>query len=88
MKFLSGRKQDIRDIFMLSNLDLDKDLILENLNELLSDKIIEKRVKSIKSKIKSQDFRNALQGVYGYLPDNTFDNCRDNLLEILDKLKH
>ena len=85
MKFLSCRKQDIRDIFMLSNLKLDVDFITKNLTRMTPEKIIKTRIQKVEDMITKKTFRDSLQGPYGYLPDKIFDNCKDSLLKILER---
>ena len=86
MKFVSARRQDIRDIFMLSGIELNWDLITKIIKKKCSKEVIEKRVKSIKQKVTSKDYRESLQGAFGKIPDKIFESCSTNLVKFLDEL--
>jgi hypothetical protein len=87
MKFVCGRRQDVRDIFMLSGIELKWDLIKEMIKKKCDVALIEKRSKSIKEKVTSTDYRDSLHGAFGKIPDKTFERCMRGLTELLDKLK-
>jgi hypothetical protein len=86
MKFVSCRRQDIRDVFMLSGIELNWDLIKEIVEEKCNKELIIERVNSIKPKITGEDYRESLQGAYGKMPDKIFENCSRNLIRFLDGL--
>jgi hypothetical protein len=86
LKFVCCRKQDIRDIFMLSGLKLDWNLIKEILFKKCSKKILEERIENIKKTVKNKTFRDSLQGAFGAMPTETFDSCKKNLLNFLESM--
>jgi hypothetical protein len=86
MKFVSARRQDIRDIFMLSGTEIDWNLIKEIIKRKCGEKLTEERAKLIKAKVTSKQYRDSLHGAFGRIPDKTFDTCSSNLLKLLDAL--
>ena len=54
-------------------------------NEIIKKANFGEKFKIIKNRITSQDFRNALQGVYGKIDDKTFEKYKEALLK-LDKI--
>ncbi len=86
MKFVSARRQDIRDIFMLSGTELNWSLIKEIIKKKCSEELIKERIKLIKAKVTSKNYRDSLQGAFGKIPDKTFDNCNLNMVKFLDGL--
>lgn len=87
LKLVCCRKQDIRDIFMLSGLKLNWDLTKEVLLEKCSKKVLEERIRKVEKNIKAKTFRDSLQGAFGALPEETFGNCKKNLLNFLESIK-
>lgn len=86
MKFVSARRQDVRDIFMLSSIKLNWSLAKEIIKKKCRPELIEKRVKSIKEKVASVGYRDSLHGAFGKIPDKIFESCRTNTIKILDEL--
>lgn len=86
MKFISCRKQDVRDLFMLSNLKLNNKLICEIIGEKCPDDVIKKNAEYISRMIKDKRFRDSLQGVFGAIPNETFNFCSENLNQILKEI--
>lgn len=86
MKFISARRQDIRDIFMLSGTELNWNLIKEIIKKKCSEELIKERSGLIKAKVTSKNYRDSLQGAFGNIPGKTFDNCSSNLVKFLDGL--
>ena len=86
MKFASARRQDVRDIFMLSSFELNWKLIKEMIKEKCSTELIENKARSIKEKVTSPGYRDSLHGAFGKIPDKTFENCSLNLLKFLDAI--
>jgi len=86
MKFVSARRQDIRDIFMLSGTELNWNLIRDIIRGKCSEKLLKKRVKMIKAKVSNESYRDSLHGAFGKIPDRTFDRCVSNLVRFLDGL--
>jgi hypothetical protein len=86
MKFVSARRQDVRDLFMLAGDDLDWNLVRKVIVEKCEAELIKKRTELIKSSVESKGYRDSLQGPYGKIPDETFESCRKNLVRFLDEL--
>jgi len=83
MKFVSGRRQDVRDMFMLAGADLNWDLISEVLSAKCSLELMGKRGRSISRDVQSKSFRDSLQGPFGRIPKERFELCKRRLVEYL-----
>jgi len=79
MKFICARIPDIRDVFMLLPNVKNKEWIK---NELAQRYDFEKVFKKIKDKVTSAQFRNDLQGVFGYIDSNIFEKHKKALIEL------
>jgi len=79
MKFISGRSTDIRDIFMLSPNIKDKKWIKQ---EIMKKHDFNERFLKIKKEITSKQFKDGLQGIYGYIEDKTFNKYKKAILEL------
>lgn len=86
MKFVPGRRQDIRDLFMLAGEDLDWDTVRGIVLETCDPDVVLDRVKLTRETVGSEGYRDSLQGAYGQIPDDHFERCRDGLRGILDDL--
>lgn len=86
MKFVTARKQDIRDIFMLAGEDLNWDLIAKIVSEKCNSDLIKKRRQLITRNIQSKSYRDSLHGPYGKIPDEKFDLCKKRLIDFLNRL--
>jgi len=86
MKFVSARRQDIRDILMLSGTDLNWSLVREIIKEKCGDELIEERIGLIKTRVTGKNYRDSLHGAYGKIPDKTFVSCVSNLVKFLESL--
>lgn len=86
MKFVSARRQDIRDVFMLSGTELNWNLIRDIIKEKCSEKLLRERVKMIKAKVANESYRDSLHGAFGKIPDKTFDRCISNIVRFLNGL--
>ncbi len=86
MKFVSARKQDVRDMFMLAGGNLGPKLIIELISAKCGPNLIAERSRSIKRDIQSENFRDSLHGPYGRIPDERFEICRKRLIELLETL--
>ncbi len=86
MKFVTARKQDIRDIFMLAGGDLKWDLAKEMIRMKCNEALISKRIDLIKSSVHSKGYRDSLQGPYGKIPNERFNLCSGRLKGFLDNL--
>ncbi len=71
MKFVSARRQDIRDMFMLARANLDWDLVTELLW----------------AKCDRKFFRDSLHGPFGTIPNERLELCRRRLVEFLESVK-
>ena len=86
MKFVSARRQDTRDLFMLAGEKLKWKLIKKLISEKCDSELMRKRAELIENRIESKDYRDSLQGPYGKIPDKTFDRCKKNLSGFLGEL--
>ena len=69
MKLLSCRETEIRDIFMILPEVKDLSFIKNEINKKAN---FAKQYEKLKNKVLSKDFKNNLQGVFGFLPEQTF----------------
>lgn len=86
MKFVAGRRHDVRDIFMLASEELRWDLAQQLILTRCSSDIIKRRVEMVRRSVSSTDYRDSLQGPYGRIPDDRFERCKKNLLAFLDRI--
>ncbi len=86
MKFVSARRQDIRDMFMLAGANLDWDLVTELLWAKCDRKLMGERSRAIKRDVQSKTFRDSLHGPFGRIPKERFDLCRRRLVEFLQSV--
>ncbi len=86
MKFVSARKQDIRDLFMLAGENLDWKLVGALISNKCGGELTKERVESITTSVNSKHYRDSLQGPYGKIPDTRFDKCKKNLTEFLKRI--
>lgn len=86
MKFVSARKQDIRDIFMLAGEDLDWNVVKDIVSEKCNGELIKKRISLIKRSVQSKSYRDSLHGPYGKIPDERFNLCEKRLMTFLDRV--
>jgi len=84
MKSICSRKTDIRDVFMLASVKLNKKELKEISGET---PIPEESIKKILEKTESKGFKDALQGVYGMLPEEQFQKTKNKLKELLTNKK-
>jgi hypothetical protein len=83
MKFVSGRRQDVRDMFMLAGGDLNWTLVSELVSTKCSRLLIGKRSRSTTRDVQSKNFRDSLHGPFGRIPNERFELCRRRLVEFL-----
>lgn len=86
MKFVSARRQDVRDIFLLSGTELNWSSVKEIIEEKCSKELIKERIRLIKAKVTGRNYRNSLHGAFGRIPDRTFEKCRSNMFKFFDGL--
>ncbi len=84
MKTAPARTTDIRDIFMLSSIRLNRKEL-----HLLSKKlkIPRDRIDKVVSAIESRDFKDSLQSIYGRLPEDQFNKTKQKALKLLQTLR-
>ena len=80
MKSICGRSSDIRDVFMLSSIKLDRKKLAE-----ISGKfpLQYECTKKILETAGSKSFRDSLHGVYGKLPEPQFEATLKKLSSLL-----
>jgi hypothetical protein len=86
MKFVTGRRQDVRDIFMLASIPLNWALVERLVSMKCGGGLVKERVEMIRRSISSADYRDSLQGPYGRIPDDRFEMCRRGLISFLGRL--
>ncbi len=84
MKFVSAKKQDVRDIFMLTGGNLNWKLVSALLSAKCGRELMGKRSRSIRRDVQSKNFRDNLHGPSGRIPDERFELCRRKLVEFLE----
>lgn len=85
-KFVSARKQDIRDIFMLAGEDINWELTAMIIIEKCNGKLIQERIKTISRSVQSKGYRDSLQGPFGKIPDRRFGSCKNRLFDFFKRL--
>ena len=84
MKFVSARKQDVRDIFMLAGGNMNWNLVSEILSAKCGRELMEKRICAIRRDVQSTLFRDSLHGPFGRMPNERFELCKRRLVRYLD----
>lgn len=79
MKAISCRETDIRDLFMLVSDIKNKSWIKEEIENRYS---FDDRLAKIEKKINSKEFKDNLQGVFGKLPEETFNKQKRLIAEL------
>lgn len=82
MKCISCRNTDIRDVFMLISSAKDLKWIQKEIENRTS---FSKSCIKIKEKICSSDFKNNLQGVYGFIDEKLFEKQKNMILALCEK---
>ncbi|MBI2146495.1 nucleotidyl transferase AbiEii/AbiGii toxin family protein [Candidatus Woesearchaeota archaeon] len=70
MKFISGRATDIRDVFMLAPHIHHPPWVQQEISQRYD---FDQGFQKIKEKILSKQFKDGLQGVFGYVEEKTFE---------------
>ena len=81
MKAISARTTDLRDVFMLSSIALDRKKIAKLFFEF---KLPENQKQKILAHAVSKEFRDSLQSIYGKLPEEQFEQTKKKLLRIIE----
>ena len=79
MKMISCRITDIRDVFMLFPNVKDIEWIKNEVSVMHN---FNDRIAKVKKEISSEQFRDNLQGIYGYIDDKIFNKHRDSISKI------
>ena len=79
MKFVSCRSADIRDVFMLIPQAKDSGWVKNEISERVD---FMDRFSKIKGKVASEQFKDNLQGVYGYIDKKLFEKHKKAVLEL------
>lgn len=87
MKFVTARRQDIRDLFMLAAEKLNWVVVSRIISDKCTHELIVKRVDLIRKSIQPKNYRHSLQGPYGKIPDERFALCKKRLNEFLERIK-
>jgi hypothetical protein len=85
-KFLTARKQDIRDVFMLAQLDLDWEYIGTYLSGLPGG-VVAGGAKRCRELVESKEFRDGLHGVFGKVEEGAFERSKRRLMKFIENLK-
>ena len=86
MKLLTARKQDIRDAFMLAQLDLDWEYIRKHLSSMPR-KVVGEGANKCHVLIGSNEFRDGLHGVFGKVEKGVFERSKRRLEDFIEELK-
>ena len=79
MKMISCRSTDIRDLFMLAPNIADRNFVKQQVSSRYD---FNGRLKKVKEKVSSKEFRDGLQGIYGVLNRDAFKKSLDSILEL------
>lgn len=79
MKLSSCRTTDIRDIFLLIDLVKDKEWITKEVSGRYD---VKKRLAKALKEITSKQFKDGLQGVFGFIDNNIFEKHKKMMLEL------
>lgn len=84
MKFVTGRRQDVRDLFMLAGTELDAGVVEGILRQKCPPELLAKRAEEIRKSVGAGTYRPSLQGAFGKIPDERFEACKAGLLRLVD----
>ncbi len=80
MKFISARTTDIRDIFMMVNNIKDFEWVRKEIGNRID---FDAQSRKIKENIEEKQFKDNLQGVYGYIDEKIFEKYIKEMLKII-----
>lgn len=86
MKFVTGRRQDVRDLFMLAGTELDWDVVERIVRDKCQPELCAKRADEIRRSVSAKTYRPSLQGAFGKIPDERFEACKAGLLRFADRI--
>lgn len=87
MKFVAGRRSDVRDLFMLAGEELDGATMGSILLRKCAPELVKKRALAIRTSVGATQYRPSLQGAFGKIPDERYEKCRARLLEFLQSIE-
>lgn len=79
MKLTSGRSTDIRDVFMIADKIKDIDWVKNEINKRCN---YSERINNILSIIISKNFKDNLQGIYGYIDEKVFEKQKKAVIKL------
>jgi hypothetical protein len=85
-KFVPVRKQDARDMFMLSGTKLDWSLVEWLIRAKCSNALLKANVDKIRAITSASGFQDSINGAYGRIPDETYDRCKKGLESFFSRL--
>lgn len=83
MKFVVGRRQDVRDLFMLCGGPIDWEAAAAIVKDKCLPELRRKRAAEIRASVGATGYRPSLQGAFGKIPDERYEACRSALLRFL-----
>jgi hypothetical protein len=87
MKFVTGRRLDIRDMFMLAAENSNWKMVIDIVSEKCGGALIKKRIGLIRHSVYAKNYKDSLEGPYGKFPDQRFNFCKTRFNEFLGKLE-
>jgi hypothetical protein len=85
-KFVPARRQDARDMFMLSGISADWSLAESLIRRKCPADVIDSSLGRIKEIIEAPQYRDQLQSAYGLVPNELFARCKKNLGSLMARL--
>ena len=85
-KFVPVRKQDARDLFMLSGTKLDWPLVKRLIKDSCPHELIEANVAKYQAIIGARGFRDSINGAHGRIPQEMYDRCKKGLESFFSRL--
>ena len=85
MKLLTARKQDIRDAFMLAQLDLDWGYMKAYISGMPR-MVTEGGIRRCRALVSSGEFRDGLHSAFGKIEEGVFERCRRRLMKFTEDL--
>jgi len=79
MKFISCRQTDIRDIFLLITSVKDKEWIKQEISQRTD---FDDRLTKLVAEITSKQFKDGLQGVFGFIDEKVFERNKKMILDL------
>lgn len=83
MKFVAGRRSDVRDLFMFAGETLDWNVVEGILRKKCTPALLRKRATAIRTSVGVAQYRPSIQGAFGKIPDERYERCKTRLLAFL-----